>query len=136
MRLTTKTRYALRAMVELAGQRKDRPLPLKVISKRQGIRPKYLEQLLRRLRLTGLVKSVKGPGGGYLLSRKPELISLLDIVKAVGESLTPVFCVAKNKRKRCPRYRWCPTRPSWKKLDHLIEKFFKDRTLLDLCRKR
>ncbi len=136
MKITTKTRYAVRALVDLANQPKGKAIPLIEIAKRQSVKLKYLEQIFLKLRQAKLIKSKKGPGGGYFISRAPDSIKIGDIMKAVGESKAPVFCVDKKKYKHCSRINRCPTRPYWKKLNKIIDTFFDTHTLSDLCKER
>ena len=89
MRLTSKGRYAVRAMLDLTFHAKGRPVRLQEISSRQSISLHYLEQLFRKLRTYGVVKSVRGPGGGYVLSRDMDEISIKDILESVGENINP-----------------------------------------------
>ncbi len=136
MKITTKTRYAVRALVDLANQPESKIIPLIEIAKRQSVKPKYLEQIFLKLRQAKLIKSKKGPGGGYFISRAPSSVKISEIMKAVGESKAPVFCVATKKYKHCSRINRCPTRPYWKKLNKIIGTFFDTHTLSDLCKKR
>ena len=94
MKLTTKGRYAIIAMVDLAINSQLNPASLKDISNRQNISLSYLEQLFSKLRQSGLVKSIRGPGGGYLLNKDPSSLNLLDIITAVDEKIdqTAVWC--------------------------------------------
>lgn len=92
MQLSTKGRYAVMAMTELAGQQADRALTLAAIAERQQISRPYLEQLFARLRREGLVLSVRGPGGGYRLARPAEELSVADVVTAVDEPLRATRC--------------------------------------------
>ncbi len=135
MRLTTKTRYAVRAMAYLGSRYGKRAVNLKEIARKEDITEKYLEQIFYRLNRAGLLKTKKGPGGGYELAKNPSVIKLIDIMSAVGESFAPVFCVADNKVKTCPRSKSCPARPYWKELKGVIEKFFQSHTLADICKK-
>ena len=136
MKLTTRTRYAIRAMVYLTRQLPRKTLTLKEIASAEDVTEKYLEQIFLKLTKAGLLKTVKGPGGGYQLSRKPEKIKLKDIMSAVGESYAPVFCVADRRTKSCPRMKNCPTRPYWFKLKRMIEEFFNTHTLADISKNK
>ncbi|MGB9721978.1 MAG: RrF2 family transcriptional regulator [bacterium] len=135
MRLTTRTRYAVRAMVYLGSQKVNKPLSLRQIADAENITEKYLEQIFLKLTKAGLLKTVKGPGGGYQLSRVPERIKLKEIMSAVGESWTPVFCVGDRKTNPCPRSKNCPTRPYWLKLKRMIEKFLDTHTLAEISKR-
>ncbi len=135
MKLTTRTRYAVRAMAYLGARYGKRAVNLKEVAGSEEINEKYLEQIFYKLNRAGLLKTKKGPGGGYELAKNPSTIKLIEIMSAVGESFAPVFCVADNKRKSCPRSRKCPAKPYWKELRRLIERFFQSHTLADICKK-
>ncbi len=133
MKLSTKGRYAVMAMVDLAGYSRDTPRSLATIAERQEISLSYLEQLFGKLRRGELVKSVRGPGGGYLLSRAASEIRVADIVLAVDEPLqvtrcqpgSPVGC-RKNKSR-------CPTHDLWEELGNQIYLFLSSVSLEDVC---
>lgn len=133
MRLTTKTRYALRALVELAQQPHDRTLSLSIIAKRQRVKPKYLEQILFRLRRGNLIKGKKGPGGGFSLARDPERIRLKEVLDAVGESTAPVQCVLGKADRYCSQNALCPMQGCWHELKKRLDSFFNSYTLSDVC---
>lgn len=120
MQLSTKARYAVRAMVELAIHYGQGQLQLKEISKNQGISEKYLDQLLSPLRAKGYVYTLKGSQGGYCLARPPEEITIYQIISIVEGSLAPAPCI--DNPKTCPRVDICATRDVWMGLkDRLIE---------------
>lgn len=119
-------------MVDLASQPKGKPIPLVEIAKRQNVKVKYLEQIFLNLHRAGLIKSKKGPGGGYFIAKNPKLIKVSEIMEAVGESKAPVFCVDKKKYRQCPRMRRCPTRPYWAKLKEVIDGFFSTLSLYEI----
>ena len=123
-------------MVDLANQSKGKPIPLNKVAKRQGVKTKYLEQIFLKLHHAKLIESKKGPGGGYFIARDPKTIKLSEIMEAVGESNTPVFCVAKTRTKYCPRSTHCPTRPYWLELRMIIDTFFETYTLEDVCKEK
>jgi Rrf2 family iron-sulfur cluster assembly transcriptional regulator len=133
MKLTTKTRYAVRALVALAQRSETEALPLAIIAKRQRVKLKYLEQIFLRLHRARLVKSKKGPGGGYVLARNPKSIKLKDIMAAVGESTAPVMCVLNKRDKYCGGFTLCPMKPHWKELKKRIDGFMDEYTLADIC---
>lgn len=135
MKLTTRTRYAVRAMAYLGYRYGKRPVSLKEVAGNEGVTEKYLEQIFYRLNRAGLIKTKRGPGGGYELTKRPSAIKLIDILLAVGEPFAPVFCVVDNKTKVCPRSKNCPARPYWKKLKRELEAFLKKHTLADICKK-
>jgi len=134
MRLSSKGRYAVSAMVDLTKHQHDGPINLAAISERQFISLSYLEQLFRCLREGGLVKSVRGPGGGYLLNRDPEDISVADTIRAVDEQIQTTRCV--NAMRGCHRGHRCDTHELWDSLGQHIYRFLDMVTLKDVCEKR
>ena len=133
MRLSTLGRYALRAMVDLAMQSSQSPTLRQEIAERQEISSNYLAQLFLKLRRAGLVRSVLGPGGGYVLAKSASEISAGDVLRAVKEPLAPVYCVDDEQRDRCHRADGCPTRALWTKLGQQITQTLDSTTLADLC---
>ena len=136
MRLSTKGQYGVRAMFDLASHFKNSPVPLRQISKREGISINYLEQLFLKLKKAGLVESVRGPGGGYLLKKEPKEIRISDIARAVEESLAPISCVESEKTSKCRRIESCIPRLLWKELGEKILGFLDSMTLADLLQTR
>jgi Rrf2 family transcriptional regulator, cysteine metabolism repressor len=134
VKLSTKARYAVRAMIELSREYGKGPLQLRMIAKRQDISDKYLEQVLSPLRVNGLVLTQKGSRGGYVLSRAPEEITLYDVVHIVEGSLAPVDCVDNNEI--CPRKDLCVTRDVWSKLKEVIIRELKSVNLAELAAKQ
>jgi len=120
MRLTTKGRYAVTAMLDLAIHFKDGPITLSDISKRQGISLSYLEQLFSKLRKKGLVDSARGPGGGYRLSRPAGEIVVADVITAVDESIDVTRCAGKGN---CQDDGKCLTHELWNDLSCQIYEF-------------
>ncbi len=133
MRLTTKGRYAVTAMLDLALHACEGPVSLADISKRQGISLSYLEQLFSKLRKGDLVSSVRGPGGGYRLSREESSICIADVVDAVNESTDATLCKEKGD---CQNGEMCLTHHLWSDLSERIHSFLTDITLHDLMKKR
>lgn len=129
MRLTTKGRFAVTAMLDLALNQADKPVTLAGISERQGISLSYLEQLFSRLRRSGLVKSVRGPGGGYLLAKKHAEISVSSIISAVDEPIDTTQCGGKEN---CHEDHRCMTHDLWTSLNHRILEYLSGVTLEDL----
>lgn len=136
MKLTTKSRYAIRAMADLAEQPKDKAIPLETIAKRQCVKLKYLEQIFLKLRKARLIEGKKGPGGGYMIAKDPEEIRLGDIVQAVGESTAPVLCAVGTRDKYCSGVNECPLQPHWMELKRQIDAFFNGHTLADILRRK
>ena len=131
MMISTKGRYALRVMIELAMQQGNGYVSLKEIAQRQGISEKYLEAIVKRLVLDGLVVGVRGKGGGYQLAQPPEGCTVGSILRATENSLAPVSCLEQGA-ERCPRQDQCVTLPMWKELDRLVGDFFDGITLAQL----
>lgn len=129
MRLTTKGRYAVTAMLDLALHADSGPTSLGDISQRQEISLSYLEQLFARLRRAGLVNSVRGPGGGYLLSQPPEAISVSKVIDAVNESVDATRCQGLSD---CQQGNTCLTHHLWCELSVQIRHFLDDMTLAQL----
>jgi Rrf2 family transcriptional regulator, iron-sulfur cluster assembly transcription factor len=133
MRLTTKGRYAVTAMLDLALHAENGPVSLADISDRQGISLSYLEQLFARLRRFELVKSVRGPGGGYQLMKTAAAISVAEVVDAVDESLDATRCEGKGD---CHQGEVCLTHHLWQDLSQQIHIFLSSISLADLVARR
>ncbi len=133
MRLTTKGRYAVTAMLDLALHSEQGPVSLADISNRQGISLSYLEQLFAKLRRHKLVSSVRGPGGGYRLAERLEAISVAQVVDAVSESLDATRCEGKGD---CQHGEVCLTHHLWEDLSDQIHRFLNDISLADLVQRR
>ena len=136
MKLSTKGRYAVMAMVDLAHFSGGRPVTLADIAARQGISLSYLEQLFGKLRRANLVRSVRGPGGGYLLSRKGEDVRISDIVLAVDEPITAVRCKPGGAVGCLQDKRRCLTHDLWEELGNQIYRYLSSVTLADICEGR
>lgn len=133
MRLTTKGRYAVTAMLDLALHKNQGPISLADISQRQAISLSYLEQLFAKLRKSSLVSSVRGPGGGYELQRDSGLIYIAEIVDAVNESVDTTKC---NGKGNCQDGETCLTHYLWQDLSEQIHAFLEGISLADLVAKR
>jgi Rrf2 family protein len=133
MRLSTLGRYALRAMVDLALHEDRGPVLRKDIVARQEISSNYLAHLCGKLKQAGLIKSVMGPGGGYVLACNATDISAGDVLRAVDEILEPVFCVDVDPRLACPRADSCVTHLLWAQLGRHIIELLDSVTLAELC---
>ena len=129
MKLTTKGRYAIIAMVDLAINGIDETVPLKDISYRQDISLSYLEQLFSKLRASGLVKSIKGPGGGYLLNKNSSDLNLLDVITAVDEKIDQTQC---GGAMNCRNDKPCLTHFIWTDLNNRINEYMREITLSDI----
>ena len=131
--ISTKGRYALRVMIDLAKQNSDNYIPLKEIAERQGISKKYLEIIVKELVGAKLLIGVSGKGGGYKLSRKPEEYSVGEILEVTEGSLAIVACLSENA-EACPRADICETLPMWSEYNKMIHDFFYSKKLSDLIR--
>ena len=131
MLISTKGRYALRVMLDLAEHTGKGYIPLRDIAERQEISEKYLESIIKALVKAGLVDGVRGKGGGYCLTRAPEDYVVGDILRLTEGELTPVACLS-PEAKDCHRAPDCRTKPMWEKLYKLINDFFDGYTLRDL----
>ena len=129
--VSTKGRYALRVMIDLAKQHSDGYIPLKEIAERQGISKKYLEIIVKELVGAKLLKGVSGKGGGYMLSRKPEEYSVGEILEVTEGTLAIVACLSKDAEK-CPRAEKCETLPMWSEYNQMIHDYFYSKKLSDL----
>ena len=130
--ISTKGRYALRLMIDLAMQDADKYTPLKDISKRQGISEKYMEIIIKQLVKQKLIHGLRGKGGGYRLLRSAADYSVGEILEGVEEQLAPVSCLL-PEAEPCDRKPICPTIAMWKKFDTLTHEFFYGITLADLA---
>ncbi len=131
MRLTTKGRYAVTAVLDLALNCSDKPVNLNEISERQSISLSYLEQLFSKLRKNGIVKSVRGPGGGYLLNAKKQDISVAHIINAVNETVQLSRC---DGRANCLDGRQCLTHNLWVDLSDRINDFLDNISIDELIK--
>lgn len=132
MMISTRGRYALRVMIDLAEHLSASYIPLKDIAERQQISEKYLESIVKVLVKNGMLEALRGKGGGYRLSRSPQEYTVGAILRLTEGSLAPVACL-ENKDMCCPRTTFCQTLPMWQKLDTLINNFFDSYTLSDLA---
>ena len=135
MKLTSRGRYAVMAMADLAKNNVKEPTSLTEISLRQGISLSFLEQLFLRLKKNNLVLSARGPNGGYVLSKSPEEIKLSSIIKAVDEKIKTVKCKKNSKRGCNGKSIKCITHNLWDDLEIHINNFFEKNTLKDILYK-
>jgi len=133
LRISTRGRYALRALADLTANSRGEPVSIREIAERQGISPDYLEQLFHKLLKAGLVRSHRGLKGGYLLSRPPEEITARSVLEVCEGPLSPVFCVDRKGRPLCPRAGECLTHPLWRELGNRMADFLDHVTLRDLA---
>lgn len=131
MKISTKGRYALRMMIDIAQNSNGNWVAIKDISERQGISTKYLEQIVTYLTRTDLLRSGRGPQGGYMLTRKPENYTAGDIIRAIEGRLAPVACLA-DEENSCPRKDFCKTLTFWEGMFDQINDYVDSITLRDL----
>lgn len=131
MKISTKGRYALRLMIDLARQPAGKCSSLKDIAGRQEISVKYLEQIVKQLTGAGYLKSVRGSQGGYCLTRKPEAYTAGEILRTVEGSLVPVACL-KDQPNQCQRHETCLTIDFWEGLKKVVDAYVDGVTLADL----
>ena len=129
--ISTKGRYAIRVMIDLAEHDNGTYIPLKDIAERQEISKKYLEIIVKDMVAGGLVSGTSGKGGGYRLCRKPEEYNVGEILELMEGSLSSVACLA-GKTVDCPRRSICQTLPMWTEYDEMVHDFFYGRKLSDL----
>ena len=130
MKFSTRTRYGIRAILELAQSGKKGPLQLKIIAQRQDISVKYLEQLMVVLKAAGFVRSIRGSKGGYVLAKAPAQIKLSDVLHCLEGTVTTVECV--ENKDYCVRAADCAARDLWVKVQKAIEDVLESMTLQDL----
>lgn len=138
MRLTTKSRYGLRALFDMAYNSGTMPTQIQDISRRQQISPRYLEQIFQSLKRAGILKSKRGPQGGYCLAKKPDQITVLEILNATEQDMFMVDCAgpaAKKSRRAsdCPFEGNCVTQTVWQDASTLLNDLFAGMTLQTLC---
>ena len=131
MLISTKGRYALRVMIDLAEHQSEDFIPLKVIADRQEISEKYLESIIKLLVKAKLLNGLRGKGGGYQLTRAPEQYTVGSILRLTEESLAPVACL-EDGAASCPRMASCGTLPLWQGLNKVINDYLNNVTLADL----
>lgn len=130
MKISTKGRYALRLMLDLALSDSSAPVPLRDVARRQDISDKYLEQIVTPLSRAGLVRSVRGAGGGYLLTRTPAEYTVGEILRPLEGSLAPVSCV--DGSECCGRAAQCVTQEVWRQIQETVADVVDNITLGDL----
>jgi Rrf2 family protein len=129
--IPTRTRYGLRALIRIASHDPGKPLPLGLIAREEKLSIKYLENIFRLLKRSGIVNSTRGPEGGYRLARPAEKLSLYEIIDAIDGPISTVDCLH-PRGGGCGMVGGCRTQGLWKELLVTIESFLKDRTLADL----
>lgn len=134
MLISTKGRYALRVMVDLAEHQGEGFIPLKTIAQRQEISEKYLEAIIKLLVKAKLLNGLRGKGGGYQMTKSPEQYTVGEILRLTEDSLAPVSCVDRGAGA-CPRAVECRTLPVWQGLDRVIQQYLDGITVADLMQR-
>jgi Rrf2 family transcriptional regulator, iron-sulfur cluster assembly transcription factor len=137
LKISTQIRYGVRALCDIAYHSAGSPTQVKAISERQGLPARYIEQIFQKLKRAGIIKSVRGPFGGYYLARAPEEIRVGDVIRAVeGKEIRLVFCEPEKKgsRKGCDRYDACVTRDIWDEASKILMNYFDSVTVDRLCK--
>ncbi|MBO7394246.1 MAG: RrF2 family transcriptional regulator [Abditibacteriota bacterium] len=135
MTISTKGRYALRMMIDLAEHANNGYVSLKDIAERQNISKKYLEQIISAFKSTGILKTGRGAHGGYMLAKSPDKYTVGEILRVTEGSLSPVPCVEQDPPD-CGRCAECATYPLWKGLSRVINNYLDSKTLQDLLDKQ
>lgn len=133
MLVSTKGRYALRVLIDLAENQGDGRVPLKEVAARQDVSEKYLENILAVLVRSGMLSGMRGKGGGYRLTRPAEEYTVGEVLRLTEGTIAPVACLD-HGCQGCERVEVCRTFPMWKKLDGLISGYLDNVTIADLCR--
>jgi Rrf2 family protein len=134
MRLSTQSRYGVRAIFDIAYHSEGLETQVKDISRRQGISPRYLEQIFQKLKKGGIVGSKRGPSGGYFLNKRPEDITVGEVIRITEGGINPVLCVnPENLSQPCERFGECVTQVIWNEAGERLKKYFDSVTIRDLC---
>ena len=133
MKLSTKTRYGTRAIIDIAQNSENGSTMLKDIAARQSLSPKYLDHILSAMRRAGLIRNIRGKGGGYILSKMPANISVKDILEAVDGSFEPVECLSNTDL--CDKVPSCGTRDVWLRMKEAVDGVLEEATLQSLLEK-
>jgi len=134
LKISTKGHYGVQAMFDLAQHYGEGPISLKSIAERQDLSEHYLEQLIAVLRKAGLVRSVRGAQGGYILAREPADIKVGDIIRVLEGPIAPVECVNREDPEQCLKAEFCITKNVWEKVKTSIEEVIDTISLADMCK--
>ncbi len=134
MKLSTRVRYGLRALIELASLQQDSPVLLDLVAKRQGISRKYLDAIFARLKAAGIVSSSRGAGGGFLMAMDPADITVLDVYVGLEGPITLVECVTQDRH--CGMEETCPTKEVWAEVSKLMSDYMRSLTVADLMERK
>ena len=136
MRLSTKSRYGVRAIFDIAYHSGGLETQVNDISKRQEISPRYIEQIFQKLKRAGIIGSKRGPKGGYFLVKKPEEITVGEIIRVTEGDIDPVLCMdPEDPSQPCGRSKECVTRIIWNEAGNKLKEYFDSVTIKDLCKK-
>jgi len=137
VKLSTQIRYGVRSLCDIEYNSAGTPVQVRSISERQGVSARYIEQIFQRLKKAGLLKSLRGPTGGYYLTRRPEEITIGDVIRAVdGRDIQLVFCTPEKrgpKRKVCEKYGKCVVSGVWSEASKILMDYFNSVTLAQIC---
>lgn len=133
MKISTKGRYGLEALVDMAIYSNGTQMSIKIIAERQGIPEKYLEQIFSALKGSGIIRSIRGAQGGYLLSDAPDKITVRQVLNSLEGPLSPVACTVEGQGKDCVRYDFCVTRTFWRRMMDELNRVTEAITLADLA---
>lgn len=131
MRLTTKGRYGVRAVLNLATQNQNHPISISQISQEENLSPEFLEQIFFKLKKAGVIRSIRGPKGGFVLNWRPSEVTIKAILDAVGESINPTPCT-NGSSEPCPRKKDCALAPVWNGFYQVIEKHLDSISIKDI----
>jgi Rrf2 family iron-sulfur cluster assembly transcriptional regulator len=135
MRLSTQSRYGVRAIFDIAYHSEGLETQVKDISRRQGISQRYLEQIFQKLKKAGIVGSKRGPSGGYFLNKTTENITIGEVIRITEGDITPVLCVnPEDSSQPCERSRECVTQMVWDEAGKRLKEYFDSVTIKDLCK--
>lgn len=135
MRLSTQSRYGVRAIFDIAYHSEGLETQVKDISRRQGISQRYLEQIFQKLKRAGIVGSKRGPSGGYFLNKTTENITIGEVIRITEGDITPVLCVnPEDSSQPCERSRECVTQMVWDEAGKRLKEYFDSVTIKDLCK--
>jgi len=135
MKLSTQSRYGVRAIFDIAYHSNGLQTQVQDISRRQEISPRYIEQIFQKLRKAGIIGSRRGPSGGYFLKKKPEEITVGEIIRITEGGLVPVACVdpPKHSKNSCKKSGACVTQSIWREAGKRLNEYFDSITIKDLC---
>jgi Rrf2 family transcriptional regulator, cysteine metabolism repressor len=136
MRFTVKAEYGVKAILELAAQPERRPLQVRSIAKKQGLPVRFLEHVMNSLKKAGLVESIRGAHGGYLLNRSPKEISLGDVLKAIDGPMTATSCISDRKQPKCEDAGICVVQDVWAEVKSSFTVILNSITLQDMYERK